>query len=756
MKKFFTLSAGLLSFFTSPLSAQGFYSIDTIQQIEIKFYQANWDYILDTSKQGADGYIITEWVKINGIQYDSAGVKYKGNSSYNPTNAKNPLHIELDYVKNQDYQGYKDIKLANGYHEPSFIREALSYEILRKYMAAPLSNFASVTINGQYMGLYANSEAITKTFVDKHFFSNDNSFFFSDNPGGNLRYKGPDSTLYYSVYTIKSDYGWADLLNFCSTLKTNPGIIENILDVDRTLWMLAFTNVLVALDSYIGQPSHNYYLYEDHHGRFNPIVWDLNGSFGIFNKPGVVPPLSIQQMQALSLNLHTNDSLWPLVKQILSVPRYKKMYIAHARTMVDENFADSSYYFSALYCQSVIDTAMQSDPNKFYTYQEFLNNINTTVVDSDGKVITGITELMEARKNFLNGTTEFQNTPPALTGIQPSDTFPLLNSTIYITAQVSNATAVFCGLRSSVMDKFTRTQMFDDGLHGDGTAGDGNYGVDVTVTSAEIHYYIYAENNSAGIFSPPRAEHEWYTVTSDYATVNAGEIVINELLAVNTFTQANGTGNFGDWVELYNNTSGTISLNNLNLSDDIANPTKWQFPEGVVILPNDYIIVWADNDVFSNELHCGYKLSGNGEQLILSYANGKIIDSLTYPLQTSDITWGRYPNGTGNFGFLQPTFSAANSLLSIDNIVAENRIFIYPNPASDFVFLGNNFSKVWNFGKVVTVSMINIFGEVTVSETFKKGEQIKIDVRNLSPGIYFIVLNDGQSFRAGKIVIERR
>lgn len=755
MKKLFTPLLWLLSFYASSLSAQGFYSIDSIQQIEIKFYQANWDYILDTSKQGADGYLIAEWVRINGIQYDSAGVKYKGNSSYNPANDKNPLHIELNYVKNQDYQGYKDIKLANGYHEPSFIREALSYEILGKYMAAPLSNFAGVTINGQYMGLYASSEAITKTFVDKRFYSNDHSFFFCDNPGGNLRYKGPDSALYYSIYTIKSGNGWADLLNLCSTLKMNPGMIENILDVDRTLWMFAFTNVLVALDSYIGQPSHNYYLYQDHHGRFNPIVWDLNGSFGIFNKPGAAPPLSIPQMQSLSPDLHISDSLWPLVKQILSVPGYKKMYIAHAKTIVEENFADSSYYFNALYYQSVIDTAIQGDPNKFYTYQEFLNNINTTVVDSDGKVITGITELMEARKIFLNGTAEFQAAPPALTGIQSSDTFPLLNSIIYITAQVSNATAVFCGLRNSVMDKFTRVQMFDDGLHGDGTAGDGNYGVDITVTSPEIQYYIYAENNSAGIFSPPRAEHEWFAVTSDYATVNAGEIVINEMLAVNTAGQANGLGNFNDWVEFYNNTSGTLSLNNLYLSDNIVSPAKWQFPEGTVILPDDYLIVWADNDVFSNELHSGYKLSGSGEQLILSYANGKIIDSLSFPVQSPDIAWGRYPNGTGNFGFLQPTFSAANSLLSIENMVAENGIFIYPNPASEFVFSGNNFSNAPNAGEVVTAAIMNILGEELEAATFKKGEQIKMDVRNLSPGIYFIVLNDGQSVRAEKIVIER-
>ena len=54
-------------------SAQNFYAVDTIQQIEINFSQPNWDYILDTSKQGSDGYTMAQWVKINGVQFDSVG-----------------------------------------------------------------------------------------------------------------------------------------------------------------------------------------------------------------------------------------------------------------------------------------------------------------------------------------------------------------------------------------------------------------------------------------------------------------------------------------------------------------------------------------------------------------------------------------------------------------------------------------------------------------------------------------------------------
>ena len=96
------------------VSAQNFYDPSTIQKIEIQFSQPNWDYQLDTAKAGAEGYVMAASVTINGTYFDSVGVKYKGSSSYNPTNTKNPLHIELDGFKNQSYLGVKDIKLGNG------------------------------------------------------------------------------------------------------------------------------------------------------------------------------------------------------------------------------------------------------------------------------------------------------------------------------------------------------------------------------------------------------------------------------------------------------------------------------------------------------------------------------------------------------------------------------------------------------------------------------------------------------------------
>ena len=117
---------------------QDFYDINTIQEIKIYFTQTNWNTLLVTAAQStAEPYTICNKVIVNGITYDSVGVKYKGNSTFNATRKKNPWHIELDHVKAQDYQGYKDIKLANIFSDPSCVREALSYELMQPYTDLP-------------------------------------------------------------------------------------------------------------------------------------------------------------------------------------------------------------------------------------------------------------------------------------------------------------------------------------------------------------------------------------------------------------------------------------------------------------------------------------------------------------------------------------------------------------------------------------------------------------------------------------------
>lgn len=749
MKHLFNIVLVLLPFLTC---AQDFYDLSTIQTIEITFSESNWDQRMDAAYSADAGYILAESVTINGEAFDSVGVKYKGNSSYRSNQIKNPWHIELDTYKDHEYDGYTDIKLANGYNDPSFLRDVLGYQILRQYMDAPLANYANLYVNGTLIGLYSNTESISKKFVNNRFGSKDNAFVKCSPPDGagpqsndfpNLVYLGQDSIEYYDAYEIKSDEGWQELIDLCDTLTNNLSAIEKILDVDRALWMLAFDNVIVNLDSYIGTFSQNYYLYRSDYGQFLPVVWDLNESFGVFSQTGTTNLNNTAAKQRMSHLLHTSDTRWPLVRQLLSVPMYKRMYLAHMKTMLLENFDNDSYRTTASELQAIINASVQADPNKFYTYNNFTSNLTNDIGGGGGPMggrsIPGLTNLMDNRNTYLLSLSDFTQTAPTISNIALSNDAPIINESISITASVSDGNTVYLAYRTKPAAPFTKVQMYDDGAHNDGAANDGIYGVDLEIDDTSVQYYIYAENDNAGMFSPQRAQHEFYTITATISNPPAGDLVINEFMASNDVTAADQDDEYDDWIELYNNSSSAIDLEGYSLSDDAEDLTQWTFPEGTQIQANGYLIIWADDDEDQSGLHANFKLSAGGESIFLVNVKGEIVDEVSYVDQTTDVSYGRSPNGTGNFQSMDPTFNAENAGTTTNTTdLAATSVFLkaFPNPTDYSFYLEINAEEQ----KERLVSVYNLNGVLIYQNTIFANAYI--NVSNWVAGMYFIKVDN--------------
>lgn len=727
-----------------PFMAQTFYDLNTVQTIQITFAESNWDALLDAA-EASDAYISAQSVTINGTVFNNVGVKYKGNSSYNANQVKNPFHIELDTYVDQNYQGYTDIKLSNVFADPTFVREALAYKMLRNYMHAPLCNYTKLYINGSYIGLYTNVESISKKFVDNHFGSNNNAFFDCSPPGGagpqstnlpNLAYLGTNITSYQTAYDMKSDTGWEDLVTLTNTLSNNTASIETVLDVDRALWMLAFDNVIVNLDSYIGRFKQNYYLYKDDNGRFNPVIWDLNMSFGVFSDTGSGNLMNTAAKRTMSHTLHAADAAWPLVQKLLAVPSYKKKYLAHYKTILTEMIASGNYLTDAQAIQAIIIADVAADTNKF-SYQSNITTNLTTDVSAGMMNAPGLSSLMSGRNTYLAALADFTATQPTIASVTPSATNPVVGSTVSITATVTNATTntVTLGYRSNSNAIFTKVTMFDDGAHNDGAAGDNVYGASIVVSNVAVQYYIYAENTTIGRFSPERAEHEFYTINASYPTLSAGQLVVNEIMAQNTSTVTDANGEYEDWIELYNNTSNTISLDNLFATDTATDLQKWQFPAGLTIAPNSYLIVWADEDLTQSGVHADFKFSAGGENCILSYANGTIIESVSFGAQTANMGYARIPNGTGNFVIQAPTFNANNeNPLAVNSQEFSSSLVAFPNPTTTNVTVQNTNALIEN------IEIYNLQGQKLFENKYNQNA-VTLDFASYSNGIYLVVVN---------------
>ena len=145
------------------------------------------------------------------------------------------------------------------------------------------------------------------------------------------------------------------------------------------------------------------------------------------------------------------------------------------------------------------------------------------------------------------------------------------------------------------------------------------------------------------------------------------QVVINEVLSSNSTVLADENGSYEDWVELLNTGASSVNLNGYGLSDDADLPLKWTFPN-VSIGAGQYLLVWCSDKnrrVPGSPLHTNFKISSEGEVVLLSTAGGVFVNTSPETETLQNISIGRSPNGTGNFLFFGlPTPNAANTTAS--------------------------------------------------------------------------------------------
>ncbi len=138
-------------------------------------------------------------------------------------------------------------------------------------------------------------------------------------------------------------------------------------------------------------------------------------------------------------------------------------------------------------------------------------------------------------------------------------------------------------------------------------------------------------------------------------------LYINEFLASNDSCCADEYGEYDDWIEIYNPGPDPVDIGGMYITDDLSDLTAWQIPttapDSTTIQPNDFLVLWADKQPEQGILHVNIKLSSGGEQVGLVAPNGTtVIDSLTFGPQTTDVSYGRYPDGSDNWQtFANPT-----------------------------------------------------------------------------------------------------
>ncbi len=174
------------------------------------------------------------------------------------------------------------------------------------------------------------------------------------------------------------------------------------------------------------------------------------------------------------------------------------------------------------------------------------------------------------------------------------------------------------------------------------------------------------------------------------------DLVINEFLASSDQCCPDGNGEMEDFIEIYNPGTTAVDIGGLWITDNLDDPSDWeQIPVSdstipiTIIVAGGHIVIWADEDQNTQGiLHTsGFKLSSGGEEIGLIYISGTdtvFVDSLTFGSQTTDISYGRYPDGSDTWQQMNPTPDMVNvGDLNIDQdpLPLGFRVYQnYPNP----------------------------------------------------------------------------
>ncbi len=159
-------------------------------------------------------------------------------------------------------------------------------------------------------------------------------------------------------------------------------------------------------------------------------------------------------------------------------------------------------------------------------------------------------------------------------------------------------------------------------------------------------------------------------------------LVINEFLASNDSQGSDEQGEFDDWAELYNAGDEPFELHGLYFSDNLGDPRKHQIIDpGAVLMPGEYVLIWCDSQPEQGPYHTSFNLSASGEDIVITSAGGQALDAITFGAQTTDVSLGRSPDGSGNWiEFALPTPGASNeeaepvfeARLVLNEILADN------------------------------------------------------------------------------------
>ena len=667
---------------------------------------------------------------------DPVGFRLRGNTSRYSN--KKSFKISFNrFTKGGKYYGVEKLNLNGEHNDPSVIRSKIGWDIFRHFdIPAPRANHVEVYINGDYYGLYISVEHIDEEFVKSRFTYNDGNLYKCLWPA-NLNYIGEDPDLYKleqgdrRVYDLKineeaDDY--SDLAHFIDILNNTPDE-DLVCELDEVFNVYDYMKV-IAIDIFLGHwdgyiyNQNNYYLYHNTvSDKLEFVPYDVDNTLGIDWIGRDWGKRNIYDWQ------HHGDHYRPLYERLINLPEFRDQYTFYSKQLIEKIDYDSLEN-AIIERRDMIFPYITDDPyyplDYGYTPSDFLNSYEQAL---GGHVAYGLLPYIQTRR--FNTSIQVENTQ--------------MNPVIkYIRHQRQSATTLWVnafaevGTPSEIVEVMYKLDegetkyatMFDDGNHHDGEAGDLTYGgtIDNIPLNTSLSYQIKVTDGNNKTTTLP-----CIPVFIPGAGGENPTLFINEFMASNDMTIADEHGDYDDWIEVYSAESESVWLGDKFLTDNIQQSNKWQMPDAY-IQPGEFLLFWADDETDQGPFHTNFKLSKGGEEIGI-FNNAELsIDEYIYGEQETDISEGRFPNGTNNWVFFTtPTPRESNEFTSVDENTA-NKMTLYPNPSTG--------GKV-SFSEPTNYKIYNTMGILV--DRYEKSQFF--NTTHYNKGLYIVVIDSGQKLK---------
>jgi len=360
------------------------FSSEYVHEIHIDIPDDEWS---DLKEQALYKECYDSTVTVDGETFYHVGIRTKGNVTLLQSIVrewdKYSLVLEFDaFDASQRCHGLDKLALNNSICDSSFLRDYLCYDMMRSMgIPAPLSSYAALYLNGEYLGLYTTTEFMGESFAVRNFGYDYGNLYKPEhmNIAGMLTGEEKECTLNLSA--LSAENGSVDAADFLGVSDTTVGLLyqgesllnyadiwdnaifpvgttdkqrvvdaikvindgcnlEEVLNTDMLLRYFAVSSFVLNDDCYTSYAGHNYGLYEKD-GKLMLIPWDYDHSLGcmgassgnstwteLINLPIDEPVIGVEMQNR------------PLLNCLLSDENYKAQYYAYMDQFL-KNYVES-------------------------------------------------------------------------------------------------------------------------------------------------------------------------------------------------------------------------------------------------------------------------------------------------------------------------------------------------------------------------------------------------------------------------------